>query len=88
MSHDHEKIVEGSEIATWVDAVCYAGQPPVQTQPLEPVVRVDIQYWDQDLIRRISSGVSFPSRTTTSPETPSSKHFPDHPAADGRPVAK
>ncbi len=88
MSHAHEKIVEGSEISIWVDAQSYAEQPPVQARPLEPVVRVDIQYWDQDfntanLVQRF-----FPLEDYDIIKDTFLKHFPDHPAADGRTVAK
>ena len=48
MTHAHEKIVEAEEISIWVDAESYAEQPPTQARPLEAVVRVDLQYWDQE----------------------------------------
>jgi hypothetical protein len=49
MTHAHQKIVDGEEISVWIDAESYGEQPPTQARPLEAVMRVDLQYWDQSL---------------------------------------
>ncbi len=46
MTNHHSKIVEGEEISIWVDAETYGTSPPRQAHPIEPVIRVDLQYWD------------------------------------------
>lgn len=88
MTHAHGKIVEGSEISIWVDAQSYAEQPPEQARPLEAVVRIDVQYWDQDfntanLVQRF-----FPLEDYDIIKETFLRHYHDHPAPDGRTVAR
>ena len=60
MTHAHDKIVDGEEISIWVDAESYSEQPPAQARPLEPVIRVGLQYWDQSMITAAFSQRFFP----------------------------
>ena len=87
MTHAHQKIVDGEEISIWVDAESYGEQPPTQARPLEAVVRVDLQYWDQDLNTATSIQRFFPLDDYDTIRDRFLEHFPDHPPTDGRATA-
>ncbi len=88
MTHGHGKIVEGEEISIWVDAKSYGAEPPRQARPLEPVMRVDLQYWDPKL--RTASLVQryFPVEEYDSIKEVFLNHFPDTAGPDGRPTSQ
>jgi hypothetical protein len=88
MTHHHGKIVEGGETSYWVDAETYGSAPPQQARPLEPVVRVDLQYWDQshqtaNLVQRF-----FPLEEYDIIRDVFLRHFPDQETSTGRPVMR
>lgn len=88
MTHHHEKIVEGDETSHWVDAKTYSEAPPHQARPLEPVVRVDLQYWDSHrqsaaLVQRF-----FPLDEYDKIRDVFLGHFPDTPEPGGLPVMR
>jgi hypothetical protein len=88
MTHAHQKIVDGEEISVWVDAESYGEQPPTQARPLEAVMRVDVQYWDQDLNTATLIQRYFPLDDYGDIRDLFLEHFPDHPAPEGRPQAQ
>ena len=88
MTNAHEKIVEGEEISIWVDAESYAEQPPAQARPLEAVVRIDLQYWDNALNTAAFTQRYFPLDEYHSIREVFLKHFPDQPTSDGRTIAR
>jgi hypothetical protein len=88
MTHHHGKIVEGGETSFWVDAETYGSAPPTQARPLEPVIRVDLQYWDAhhmaaNLVQRF-----FPVDEYTAIRDVFLGHFPDNNGATGRTVMR
>ena len=88
MMHAHEKIVEGEEISIWVDAESYGEQPPAQARPLEAVVRVDVQYWDQHLNTATLIQRYFPLDDYDRIKEAFLDHFPDHTPPAGRSLAQ
>ena len=88
MTHAHEKIVDGEEISIWVDAESYGEQPPTQARPLEAVVRVDLQYWDQELSTATFIQRYFPLDDFDTIRDTFLLHFPDHPATAGSKLAR
>lgn len=88
MTHAHEKIVEGEEISIWVDAESYGEQPPTQARPLEAVVRVDLQYWDQSLNTATLIQRYFPLDDYDTIKGPFLEHFPDQQAPAGSKLAR
>ena len=88
MMHAHEKIVEGEEISIWVDADSYGEQPPSQARPLEAVVRVDLQYWDQSLNTATPIQRYFPLDEYESIRDTFLQHFPDRPGPAGSKLAQ
>ena len=86
MTHAHQKIVDSEEISIWVDADSYGEQPPTQARPLEAVVRVDLQYWDQDLNTATLIQRYFPLDDYDTIRDLFLGHFPDNPP-EGRPAA-
>ena len=87
MTHAHQKIVDAEEISVWVDAESYGEQPPTQARPLEAVMRVDLQYWDQDLNTATHIQRYFPLDDYDTIRDLFLEHFPDHPPAEGRTLA-
>jgi hypothetical protein len=83
MTHAHDKIVEGEEISIWVDAESYGEQPPTQARPLEAVVRVDLQYWDQSLNTATLIQRYFPLDDYDTIRDTFLQHFPDQPTPEG-----
>ena len=88
MTHAHEKIVDGEEISIWVDAESYSAQPPTQARPLEAVVRVDLQYWNQELNTATLIQRYFPLDDYDTIRDAFLQHFPDHPAPAGSRLAR
>ncbi len=88
MTHAHEKIVDREEISIWVDAESYGEQPPTQARPLEAVVRVDLQYWDQGLNTATFIQRYFPLEDYDTIRDTFLRHFPDQPASAGSKLAK
>lgn len=88
MTHAHEKIVDGEEISIWVDAESYGEQPPTQARPLEAVVRVDLQYWDQKLNTATFIQRYFPLDDYDTIRDTFLRHFPDQPASARSKLAK
>lgn len=88
MMHAHEKIVEGEEISIWVDAESYGEQPPTQARPLEAVVRVDLQYWDQSLNTATLIQRYFPLDDYDTIKDTFLGHFPDQQAPAGSKLAR
>lgn len=88
MTHVHEKIVDGEEISIWVDAQSYGEQPPTQARPLEAVVRIDLQYWDQGLNTATFIQRYFPLDDYDTIRDTFLRHFPDRPASAGTKLAK
>lgn len=88
MMHAHEKIVEGEEISIWVDAESYGEQPPTQARPLEAVVRVDVQYWDQALNTATVIQRFFPLDDYDTIKDTFLGHFPDQQASAGSSLAR
>lgn len=88
MTHVHEKIVEGQEVSLWIDARTYSREPPVQARPLEPVVRLDVQYWDRVLNTSALVQRFFPGEELDSFREAFLRHYPDVPSPDGRAVLR
>jgi hypothetical protein len=88
MTHAHEKIVEGQEISVWIDARSYSEKPPEQAHPLEPVVRVEVQYWDSALHTAALVQRYFPVDEYAEFRDAFLGHYPDVPAPDGRTVLR
>lgn len=88
MAHVHEKIVDGEEISIWVDAQSYGERPPTQARPLEAVVRIDLQYWDQGLNTATFIQRYFPLDNYDTIRDTFLRHFPDRPASAGTKLAK
>jgi hypothetical protein len=88
MTHHHGKIVEGDETSHWVDAETYAAAPPHQARPLEPVVRVDLQYWDAHRRRPGLVQRYFPLEEYGAIRDVFLSHFPDNSNAKGPPVLR
>ncbi len=88
MTHAHEKIVDGEEISIWVDAESYSEQPPTQARPLEAVVRLDLQYWDQELNTATFIQRYFPLDDYDTIRDAFLRHFPDQPTSAGSKLAK
>jgi len=88
MTHRHGRIVEGEEISVWVDAATYGGAPPRQPRPLEPVVRVDLEYWDAE--RQVVTPVQrfFAADEYESIRDKFVGHYPDLDSEHGRPLAQ
>jgi len=87
MVHAHDKIIESEEISLWVDADSYGEQPPVQARPLEAVLRVDLQYWDQGLNTATLIQRYFLLEDYDTIRDVFLGHFPDHPPSEGRSVS-
>ncbi|MFQ5790675.1 MAG: hypothetical protein ACE5JI_09395 [Acidobacteriota bacterium] len=77
MTHHHEMIVEGEEVSVWVDAETYGSAPPPQARPLEPVVRVDLRYWDGRINTARLVQRYFPLEDFDSFRSAFLSHFPD-----------
>ena len=88
MTNAHEKIVESEEISIWVDAESYSEQPPTQARPLEAVVRVDLQYWDESLNTATLIQRYFPLEDYDEIRDTFLEHFPDQTATDGRTLSR
>ncbi len=88
MTHAHDKIVDGEEISLWVDAESYSEQPPAQARPLEAVIRLGLQYWDQSMNTAAFSQRYFPLEDYDTIRDVFLQHYPDHPNPDGRTVAR
>ncbi len=88
MTHHHQKIVEGEEVSLWIDAESYSSAPPEQARPLEPVVRVDLQYWDTR--RQTASLVQryFPVEDYAQIRDVFLSHFPDATGPGRRPLSR
>lgn len=88
MTHRHGKIVEGEEISVWIDAATYSTAPPRQPRPLEPVVRVDLEYWDaqQQVVTPVQR--YFPAEEYDSIREKFVGHYPDLDNAEGRPLTQ
>ena len=88
MTHHHGKIVEGGETSYWVDAETYSSAPPRQARPLESVIRVDLQFWDEshktaNLVQRF-----FPFEEYDVIKNVFLSHFPDQEPSTGRPALR
>lgn len=88
MTHRHGKIVEGEEISIWIDAESYGSEPPRQARPLEPVLRVDLQFWDPrfrttSLVQRF-----FPFEEYDSIREFFLSHYPDTSGPEGHPGSR
>ena len=88
MTHAHDKIVDGEEISIWVDAESYSEQPPAQARPLEAVIRLGLQYWDQSMNTAAFSQRYFPFEDYDTIRDVFLQHYPDHPNPDGRTVGR
>ena len=88
MTHAHDKIVDGEEISIGVDAESYSEQPPAQARPLEAVIRLGLQYWDQSMNTAAFSQRYFPFEDYDTIRDVFLQHYPDHPNPDGRTVGR
>ncbi|HLE20588.1 MAG TPA: hypothetical protein VJB88_05665 [Vicinamibacteria bacterium] len=88
MTHHHEKIVEGEKISIWIDADSYGAEPPQQARPLEPVLRVDLHFWDARF--RTTSLVQryFPLEEYDSIRQSFLDHYPDSSGPPGHPGSR
>ena len=84
MMHAHDKIVEGEEISIWVDAASYSENPPEQARPLEAVLRVDLQYWNDQLQTAAMVQRFFPLEEYDVIKDVFLSHFPDGGGEEGR----
>lgn len=88
MIHRHGKIVEGDEISIWIDADTYGSEPPKQARPLEPVLRVDLHFWDARFRTTVLVQRYFPLEEYESIRDAFLGHYPDTSGPPGHPGSR
>ena len=88
MTHRHGKIVESGEASYWVDADTYGSAPPEQARPLEAVVRVDLQRWDNQYKTPVLVQRYFLLEEYAVIRDVFLGHFPDHPEPGASPIMR